>query len=267
MTRREAAEKVFQYIRENKFEPINIQYGDGYFIFDMGTDGVVHFNIKGLHGWEFAMWIETDAEELKREENRKDGKDYPAIQFFCQHELNIDKFKPSRSFHLVEISLEDIESNNNWMFYEIKDMLQMIKRHPLIAFTMDAEQDRYCNHSYLKCYLDMKSYRTKQRIKEWWNDTWTKIWHSSKVWFVNRYKVVDKAEFVDKNDNDWKIYPRYDMRIHFKKISDDEDVQETAEIRMLDFWFHKNSYNNMSLDLRRDGIEGTYCYPMSKKKR
>ena len=67
MTRREAAEKVFNYIRENKFEPTNIQYGDGYFIFDMGADGVVHFKIKGLHGWKFAMWIETDVEKLKRE--------------------------------------------------------------------------------------------------------------------------------------------------------------------------------------------------------
>ena len=43
MTRREATEKVFTYIRNNNFEPTNIQYGDGYFIFDMGKDGVVHF--------------------------------------------------------------------------------------------------------------------------------------------------------------------------------------------------------------------------------
>lgn len=264
MTRREAAEKVFQYIRGNKFEPINIQYGDGYFIFDMGADGVVHFNIKGLHGWKFAMWIETDAEKLKKEENRRYGKDYSAIQFFCQHELNIDKFKPSRSFHLVELSLEDIESDNNWMFYEIKDMLQMIKRHPLIAFTMDAESSQYCNHSYLKCYLDMKFYRIKKRIKEWWNDTWTRIWHGSKVWFVNKYKVVDKVELIDKNNDDWKVYPRYDMRIHFNKISNDESVQQKAEIKMLNFWFHKNSYNNMNLDLTREGIKRTYCYTMSE---
>ena len=47
MTRREATEKVFDYIRKNKFKPINIQYGNGYFIFDKGEDGVVHFNIKG----------------------------------------------------------------------------------------------------------------------------------------------------------------------------------------------------------------------------
>ena len=63
MTRREAAEKVFSYIRKNNFEPINIQYGNGYFIFDKGEDGVVHFNIKGLHGWKFAMRINTNEDK------------------------------------------------------------------------------------------------------------------------------------------------------------------------------------------------------------
>lgn len=260
MTRREAAEKVFNYIRENKFKPINIQYGNGYFIFDKGEDGVVHFNIKGLHGWKFAMWINTNEEELKNE----NGKDYPAIQFFCQHKLNIDKFKPSRSFHLVELSLEDVENGENWRFMDIRDMLQMIKRHPLVAFTMDACEDKYYHKSYLSCYLDMKTYRIKQAIKEWWNDTWVRVWHGSKVWFINRYKVVNKAELVDKNGDGWCVHPRYDMRIHFKKISDDVGTQEKAEIKMLDFWFHDNYYDNMSLDLTREGCEGRYCYTISK---
>ena len=50
MTRREISEKVLTYIKENGFVPYDIQYGDGYFIFDMGEDGVVHFKIKGLRG-------------------------------------------------------------------------------------------------------------------------------------------------------------------------------------------------------------------------
>ena len=94
MTNREAAEKVFSYIRKNKIVPVNIQYGNCYFIFDKGEDGVVHFEIKGLHNWKFAMWVNTNPDELKNEK----GEEYPAIQFFCQHKTNIDKFKPSRSF-------------------------------------------------------------------------------------------------------------------------------------------------------------------------
>ena len=258
MTRREAAEKVFNYIRKNKFKPINIKYGNGYFIFDKGEDGVVHFNIKGLHGWKFAMWINTNEEELKNE----NGKDYPAIQFFCQHKLNIDKFKPSRSFFLEEYTLKDINSDGDWIFMDIRDMLQMIKRHPFIAFTMDCCEDRYYNKSYFLCYLDMKIYRIKRKIKEWWEDASVRIWHGSKVWFVNRYKVVDKAELIDKNDGYWKISPRYDMRIHFKVISENENEQQMAEIKMLDTWFRKNYYDNMHLELTRDGIKGRYSYQM-----
>lgn len=259
MTRHEAAEKIFNYIRENKFKPINIQYGNGYFIFDMGNDGVVHFNIKGLHGWKFAMWIETDPEKLKKE----DDKEYPAIQFFCQHELNIDKFKPSRSFFLEKFNLKDIESDDCFGFYDIRDMLQMIKRHPFVAFTMDACDDKYYNKSYILYYLDMKTYRIKQGIKEWWKDTYVKIWHGSKVWFINKYNVVDSARLFDKNNYDWKVSPRYDMQIHFKVISDDEEKQQKAEINMLDRWFHKNYYDNMHLELTRDGIEGRYSYQMN----
>ena len=258
MTRREASEKVFQYIRENKFEPVNVQYGNGYFIFDMGDDGVVHFNIKGLHGWKFAMWIETDPKKLKQ----KDGTEHPAIQFFCQHKLNIDKFKPSRSFHLIELSLKDIEDGKNWRLLDIMDMLQMIKRHPFVSFTMDACEDRYYHKSYIYCYLDMKLYRIKRSLKEWWNDISVKVWHGSKVWFVNRYKVVDNIKLVDKNDKDWKVSPRYDMRLHFKEISANEEEQQKAEIRVLDRWFHKNYYHNMNLELTRDGLEGIYSYQM-----
>lgn len=256
MTRREAAEKIFNYIRENKYKPINIQYGDGYFIFDMGNDGVVHFNIKGLHGWKFAMWIETDPEKLKIENDEK----YPAIQFFCQHKLNIDKFKPSRSFFLEKFDLEDITSDDTWRFCYIRDMIQMIRRHPFVSFTMDACEDRFYNKSYIGCYLDMRFYRMKQSIKEWCKDTWIRVWHGSKMWFINKYKVVDSIRLVDKNEDGWKVSPRYDMRIHFKVISDNEEKQEKAEISMLDRWFHKNYYNNMHLELTRDGIKGRYSY-------
>lgn len=271
MTRREAAETIFKYIRDNKFIPYDIEYGDGYFIFDMGADGVVHFKIKGLHGWKFAMWIETDPDKLKKDDVKdENGKDYPAIQFFCQHKLNIDKFKPTRSFFCVKYDLKTIERANaedgsTWELYEIRDILKMIKRHPFITFTMDACEDQYYNKSYIKCYLDMRLFRTKQKIKEWISDTHVKIWHGFKVWFINKYKVVDKAELIDNNTDGWKSSPRYDMCIHFKKISDDEEIQQKAEIKMLDFWFHKDYYDNMDLILTREGIKGIYGYKIENK--
>lgn len=260
MTRLEAAKKIFDYIKDNGFKPINIKYGNSYFIFDKGENGVIHFNVKGLHGWKFGMWLETDAEKLKNE----NGKDYPAVQFFCQHELNIDKFKPSRSFFSVDLSLSDIEAEDIYSFYEIRSILKMIKRHPFVSFAMDGCGDKYYSHSYVGYYLKQKLYKTKRAVREWWNDIWVKIWHGSKVWFIKRYKVVDKVRLVDRNDKDWKTYPRYDMTIHFKKISDDEDVQCEAEVKMLNRFFRDNSYKNMHLTLTRDGVKGPYSYVNKK---
>lgn len=258
MTRREAANVIFDYIKDSGFIPANIQYGDGYFIFDMGEDGVVHFRIKGLHDWKFAMWIETDPEKLNGEK-----KEYPCVQFFCQHTLNIDKFKPSRSHFCIDYLLNDIQTDS-WRLYEIADLLRMIKRHPLVAFTMDACGSQYYNKSYLMCYIKAKLYNCKDKSRRWLREFWTRVWHGSKVWFVNRYKVVDKAEFIDKNDENWVVYPRYDMCIHFKKISDDEDIQQKAELRILNFWFRRNYYSCMHLYLSRDGVDGTYSYTKHK---
>ena len=256
MTRREVAEKIFNYMKENKFTPINIEYGDGYFIFDHGEDGVVHFNIKGLRNWKFGMWINTNAEELKND----DGEDYPAVQFFCRHTLDLDKFKPSRSFLRVNISLKNIEEDDPWEFYEIRDILQMIKRHPLVAFSMSWSMSQYCDESYLGFYLNCVFRDAKYKVSEWWKDARVRIWHGPKVWFIKKYEVVDSVELKDSNSDGWKTYPRYEMRIHFKKISDDEEVQAKAEIRMLDRFFRKNCYNNMHLWITRDGVDGAYSY-------
>lgn len=256
MTRREAAEKIFNHIKENKFTPINIEYGDCYFIFDHGEDGVVHFNIKGLRHWKFGMWINTNAEELKND----DGEDYPAVQFFCRHTLDLDKFKPSRSFFLVKIGLKEIEEDEPWEFYEIKDILQMIKRHPFVAFSMSWHQSNCCDHSYIGFYLRQRLYTAKSKIKEWCKDAWVRVWHGSKIWFIKKYKVVDSVELIDGNGDGWKSYPRYDMKIHFKNISDDEQEQNNAELKMLNVFFRKNHYKNMHLILTREGVEGYYSY-------
>lgn len=256
MTRREVAEKIFSHMKENKFTPINIEYGNGYFIFDHGEDGVVHFNVKGLRHWKFGMWINTNAEDLKND----NGEDYPAVQFFCRHTLDLDKFKPSRSFLKADISLDSIEEDDPWEFYEIKEILQMIKKHPLVAFAMSWSMNNYCDESYLGFYLKRVYRENKYKVKEWWKDARVRIWHGSKVWFIKKYKVVDSVELVDGNSDGWKTYPRYEMKIHFKKISDDEQEQGKAEIEMLDRFFRKNYYENMHLTLTREGVDGAYFY-------
>lgn len=256
MTRREAAEEVFQYIRNKGFQPENIQYGDGYFIIDMGKDSVVHFDIKGIRGWRFAMWLETDSEKL----TDANGKSLPVIRFFCQHELNIDKFKPSCSFFLQEYNMSYIEQPWGGKYYAVMDIIRMIKRHPIISFCMDANESAYYDKSYILRYLEIVSRRMKHRVKEWCRDTSTALWHGFKVRFVNRYDVVETVELKDGNRDGWISYPRYEMIIRFKKISDDETEQDDAELRVINRWFKKGYYRNMNLLLFREGEDKLYSY-------
>ena len=249
MTNKETAEKIFDTIQSNHFTPININYENGYFIFDMGEDSVVRFEIKGLHGWKFAIWID-----------RKDGElEYPSVQFFCQHILNIDKFKPSRSFFLADIEPSYFK-NEGLIKYRIMPIIKMIKRHPFVSFAMDANESQYYNGSYFGKYVEIKSYRIINKMKNWWNDTITKIWHGTKVWFIKRYKVVDTVKFIDKNSGGFICSPRSELHIHFKELSKDEETQSKAELKVLNRWFKKNYYYNLHINLTREGIEGSYFY-------
>lgn len=256
MTKRDVAEKIFTYIRNNKFNPINIEYGNGYFIFDRGEDSVIHFSIKGLNGWKFAMWLDdVDDEEDNKKECIK-------IRFFCQHKLNIDKFKPSRSFFLEEIDFSDVDKNNDWNFWGIKKMLKMIQRHPFVSFSMDCKEGYYSDNSYILYYIGAKLYHTRKALKGLLKNSFIRFWHGSKVKLINRYNVVNYAKLVDRNIDGWVVSPRYEFQIHFNVISDNEDIQSEAEVKVLNKFFRKNYYDDMNLDLTREGIKGSYFYKL-----
>lgn len=253
MTNKEASEKIFTYLRDNHFEPININYKNSYFVFDMGENSVVSFSIKGLHNWQFGMWVDTN-------ENNNGDEKTPVVQFFCQHTLNIDKFKPSRSFFLQEFELSEVKSNNPWL-YPLLPMLKTIKNHPFVSFAMDGYGGQYYEGSYFLYYLRERAYNIQEFIKNWWKNFSTKLWHGSKIWFLKRYNIVNNVILYDYGTN---TSPRYEMRIHFNKISNDIYEQEDVEIKMLDKWFTKNYYSNMSLALTREGRDGRYLYRLSK---
>ena len=249
MTRRELSEKVFTYIKENGFVPYDIQYENGYFIFDMGEDGVVHFKVKGLHGWKFAMWINTNAEELKNE----NGEDYSALQFFCQHEQNIDKFKPSRSYFCERYSLEEVDDESTFWFYNIRDMLKHIKYHPLFSFCQDLYQDKYVfKRSCLLEYLDVCWYNARHDIKEWLEQIPVYWWTRFKVALCKNCKIVKSIEIIDRNTDEWITTPRYDCHITFNRLYYN-DKQDDAECKWLNFWFRKSHWSQMSILLLRDG--------------
>jgi hypothetical protein len=252
MTRREVAEVIFNYIKSIGFKPYNIKYGNGYFIFDKGEDGVVHFNIKGLFGWKFAMWINTNKEELLSD----DGKiEYPALQFFTQHKDNIDKFKPSRSCFLAKYDLYDIENPAPYQWYQIKNIIKMIKRHPFISHYYDACE--YCEFTgdsfiirYFKSKLRVLFEFIKQTYKDWIPITWVRF----KLLFCGKNKIINTIKIIDKNTHGFIFNPRWDLDILFN-----EDSTDKLECKYLNKWFSRRN-KNIDLRIHRVGIEGYYNY-------
>ena len=121
--------EIFDYIKKIGFTPINAQYGNGYFIFDMGENSVVNFWIKELKGWKFGIWFYSP-----KDDNGEDKPNY--CQFFAQRELFIDKFKPAASNYCEKIEAygKDNKFFDNFALIDIKSMLYEMKYHPFISF-------------------------------------------------------------------------------------------------------------------------------------
>ena len=136
--------EILDYIKKIGFTPINIQYGNGYFIFDMGENSVVNFWIKELKGWKFGIWFYSP-----KDDNGEDKPNY--CQFFAQRELFIDKFKPAASNYCEEIKAygKDNKFFDNFALIDIKRMLYEMKYHPFIAFYKDVSYSNYIDRKNL----------------------------------------------------------------------------------------------------------------------
>lgn len=92
-------------------------------------DGLVNFYIKECKGWLFGLWLAT-----------KEDKETQEVQYFCQYERDINKFKPSESSIHKKVLVYTYEDNNNrvdtsiiYMDY-IMNSIELIRKHPLRAW-------------------------------------------------------------------------------------------------------------------------------------
>lgn len=103
-TNKEIKEAIFKELQEVRgMEVVNSSVGDGYYLFDLGEESVVHFHIKGCKRWLWGMWITHNDKENKTH-----------IDLFGEHEDYIDKFKPTRTPIAVEIDVPDDATEEQW---------------------------------------------------------------------------------------------------------------------------------------------------------
>lgn len=127
-----------QVQKELNLEFYNINFADGYII-DHGEDSVVNFKIKGLDGWIFGAWI------LENEQKEK------YLQVFCQYEMFIDKFKPSRGDFNIKVTYKNGEFN----IFELGEALEFMQNHEAVFF---------CRQN--NPYYYISEWRAKLRMKE-----------------------------------------------------------------------------------------------------
>lgn len=133
---------LFKYIpfelqeAELTFTPVDIEYGDGYFIFGRGSNSVVSFRVAEAPGWLFGIWYRI-------EESVKADKTVYSFHYevFAQYEQFIDKFKPSYStleFHdfIYDVTPDYTFKNGN-LRYDAARMFIFIIKEPALAFCRD----------------------------------------------------------------------------------------------------------------------------------
>lgn len=229
-------DSVFDSIKKFGYTPYNIEKMNGYFIFDMGEDSVVHFRLRGVwKHWKFGMWINSDA--LKSDKNDK-----IVVSVFCQHDHNIDKFKPSRSELCVKFTVEDCKNKKYYMDnnqpyyvdYQLHNMLSMIHRHPFMCY------DGYCGEctgctgtSFIWNYICSESDIFYNKSKKNFYKAFVLPYCRLKMYIVSKNKMVKSANVIESDFTD----PLYYMNIVFDAKYSNEDC-----LKLIDKFFVKDHY-------------------------
>lgn len=251
MTNKDISNKVFEVIKSIGYKPCDITYHNGYFLCDMGEDSVVHFKLHGLgllsKKWQFGMWIDSsilDDKVLKQksEQNEVNLYDLKVIRIFAQYDMYIDKFKPSRSAFLVEYdaydwkAFEDDSSLSSW--YELKDMLGMMKKHPFMSFCYDDSiYDKYYNTYFFKDFF-IKTFaynldKLKKKVVTSIIFPYTKV----KIWIASKSDIVSNIILEESS-----FYGRdYDVIVKFSA-----NATESQMVDWLNRWWKKDEYGYYS---------------------
>ena len=196
--------EFFYQILESIEEEFNCSPYDIEMVGDSYQDKFV-FKVPICKGWLFGFWIYPP----KASKGCFDGKGNLQTlygEWFCQHELDIDKFRPSHSC-FREKCIYSVGSMSKCYDGCISSAIKFIKNHQFVAAYYDYHcADIYTRVSSIHAFLSYIG-----RIIQRKTDTWYGNWCNKK--YVTFYKkniipLFGDAFIVDKG-KDW--VPRYDL--------------------------------------------------------
>jgi len=164
------------------FTPVDVSYGDGYFIFGRGSNSTITFHVKEAPGWLFGLWWSPQKTADSTDENPVYEQDTIEGQMFAQYEDEIDKFKPSASTFKTEFTFEvglpvySEEKQNNWFaLYNCREAFRLILTEQDLAFYREIEgvdfNSQYVSREEaIKFKQEFLALREKQAIQRKAND-------------------------------------------------------------------------------------------------
>ena len=109
---------IKQVEQEENFQFYDINFHNGYFLFEGDEDSIIDFKIKGLDSWLFGAWV------CKNEHKDK------YLQVFCQYEMFIDKFKPSRGDFSIAVNY----NRDDFDTFEFEEAINFMMKHEAVFF-------------------------------------------------------------------------------------------------------------------------------------
>lgn len=224
MTNKEAITKILQEIEE-KYTIVTKERERQL------DDGLVNFHIKECKGWLFGLWCLA-----------KEDKETQEIQYFCQYEQDINKFKPSESNIYKKIIAYTYENNNDkvdtlivYMDYIINS-IELIRKHPLRAW-YENYYGAMCDCKYVsgsKVLLHWVQYKLNETKRHLVISLCDKL----TIRFVKKYIcpyicLCEDDEYVFIDDYGTSCSPRYEVCVKttgqtgaYAWFEDDEDGQK-----------------------------------------
>lgn len=219
---KQATERVFNNIKEElEYTIEDVEYLDGYFIFGMGTNSVVHFHIKETPGWKYGIWwspvSKQDSEDPEHPSSYETNKLYCSI--FTQYEEEIDKFKPSASTFVKEFTFY-LDNTSGYGMWEFVKTIKFIHEEPYLAFYREMTYTDF-NHEHVtrtkaKSYFE-RHFKQKRLAKE--TTTFNDKELLKTIYTILKEEIDEGTCFINDRGGNWS--PRY--AIVMKNTFDIED--------------------------------------------
>lgn len=208
---KQATDMVFDSLKKQidfDITVTDVEYLDGYFIFGMGTNSVVHFHIKETPGWKYGIWWSP----VERPEDTEEYyTDRLHCSIFAQYEEEIDKFKPSASMVCVEFTV-NLKSPTTNVAWEFARDIEFIHDEPYLAFYREMHYTNF-NREYIsrakaKAYFEKHNKQKKLEAET--------IALNNKEMLGTLYKMlkedIDEGTcFIQDRGDSWS--PRYEIII------------------------------------------------------